>query len=101
MRLHRHDEIVEAMARAIFALTTKGLSPVERERYGDWDVWAEEAAAALAAMLEAVVKLKVAKAAGGLNSYEDHWSAYSVLTDVRRTDCADFHALILKLEPKP
>jgi hypothetical protein len=87
MRLYRHNDIIEAMVKGA------GLEDSHVNRMMMEPI--------LNALLEAVVRLEVGKAAGGLNSYEDEWSAYSALTDVRRTDCADFHALILKLEPKP
>jgi hypothetical protein len=85
MRLHRHNEIVEAMARAIH----------EQHDVGPWDkspawqkIWRADAAAALDAMLEAVVRLEVGKEGLVLNGVETDTPVY-------------VQALILKLESKP
>jgi hypothetical protein len=83
MRLHRHDEIVEAMALAIAGF--KGWGHMDDSTHQKH--LREDATAALDAMLEAVVRLEVGKEGLVLNGVETDAPVY-------------VQALILKLEPK-
>jgi hypothetical protein len=75
MRLARHDEIVEAMARAVYETSFQGSST-------------QIATAALDAMLEAVVELEVGEETLSLIGREKGKPHYA-------------KTLTLKLEPKP
>jgi hypothetical protein len=74
MRLHRHDDVLEAMAETI-----------DEAFAGEYPLLSRQAAtAALDAMLEAVVKLEVGVVSEEAFIYGEVWTP-----------------LILKLEPKP
>lgn len=83
IRLEKHSEIVEAMARALYR------HPIEPN---DGLVWSQQlATAALDAMLEAVVRLEVGQEAR-------HWVSHAG-NECVIVDDARANALILKLEP--
>jgi hypothetical protein len=84
IRLHRHDEIVEAMARAI-RRTFRAHMSLEPTEDDGWQTYRSEATAALDAMLEAVVGLEVGEEG---NHVIGNWSVEGTVP-----------ALILKLEP--
>lgn len=86
MRLHRHDEVVKAMARAMCRanLPKNGMFNKEQlEAMFDetWPHYSPLAAATLDAMLDAVVRLGVG-----------HWGS---------TPVTDRYTLVLKTELKP
>lgn len=86
MRLHRHDEIVEAMAARIYA-NIPDASALESQRAA-WN--------ALDAMLEAVVRLETTKQ-GVLLGTEKQWVACT-LTEENRLGAPD--VLILRMEAR-
>jgi hypothetical protein len=84
MRLHRHDEIVEAIRRALLRV-----KPGNSDREPLGEVYAR---AALDALFEAVVRLEVGNQAVSIQGYEDQqW--------VRTYGGETPDTLILKLEP--
>jgi hypothetical protein len=97
MRLYRHDELVEAMARAIH----------EQHDVGPWDkspawqkIWRADATAALDALLEAVVRLGVGREAGATYAHPDRgltWVAAEHWVG-RLGNIDQFLVLILRME---
>jgi hypothetical protein len=96
MRLHRHDEIVEAMARV---LCNSAWADYDTEfewvsQYCQKAIWRGRATAALDALLEAVVEKGVGRCAFKQQPIFDGSKPQSLTI-------FDFPAIILKLEPKP